>query len=43
VRVVALDVAGAPDGIGRQYPGLVQALAPDQAARIMSNIVRAEL
>ncbi len=40
VRVVALDFPGAPDGIGRQYPGLVQALGRDGAARVMSNIVR---
>ena len=40
VRVVALDVAGAPDGIGRQYPGLVRAFGPAAAARIMSNVVR---
>ena len=40
VRVVALDFPGAPDGIGRQYPGLVEALGRDGAARVMSNIVR---
>jgi enoyl-CoA hydratase/carnithine racemase len=40
VRVVGLDFPGAPDGIGRQYPGLVQAFGRDQAARIMGNIVR---
>ncbi|MCG3133353.1 MAG: hypothetical protein HMLKMBBP_00498 [Planctomycetes bacterium] len=40
VRVVALDFPGAPDGIGRQYPGLVQAMGRDGAARVMSNIVR---
>ena len=40
VRVVALDFPGAPDGIGRQYAGLVQTFGRDGAARIMSNIVR---
>ncbi len=40
VRIVALDFPNAPDGIGRQYPGLVQAFGPDWAARIMANIVR---
>ena len=40
VRVVALDFPNAPDGIGRQYPGLVQAFGAEQAARIMGNVVR---
>jgi len=40
VRVVALDFPGAPDGIGRQYPGLVQAFGRDGAAKVMANIVR---
>jgi enoyl-CoA hydratase/carnithine racemase len=40
VRVVALDFPGAPDGIGRQYPGLEQAFGREGAARIMGNIVR---
>jgi enoyl-CoA hydratase/carnithine racemase len=40
VRIVALDFPGAPDGIGNQYPGLVQAFGPEGAAKIMSNIVR---
>src|SRR6188474_1776945 len=40
VPVVALDVAGAPDGIGRQYPGLVQAFGRANADRILANIVR---
>ena len=40
VRVVALDFPGAPDGIGRQYPGLVSAFGREGAARIMGNIVR---
>ena len=40
VPVVALDVAGAPDGIGRQFPGLVQAFGRANAERIVANIVR---
>ena len=40
VRTVALDFPGAPDGIGRQYPGLVQAFGREGAARVMANIVR---
>src|SRR5439155_16819706 len=40
VRIAALDFPGAQDGIGRQYPGLVQAFGPEAAARIMGNIVR---
>lgn len=40
VRVVALDFPGAPDGLGKQYPGLVAAFGRDGAARIMGNIVR---
>src|SRR5262249_1607091 len=39
-RAVALDFPGAPDGIGRQYTGLVQAFGADGAARVMSSIVR---
>ncbi|MFI5371598.1 MAG: enoyl-CoA hydratase-related protein [Candidatus Eisenbacteria bacterium] len=40
VRTVALDFPGAPDGIGRQYPGLVQAFGRQGAARVMANIIR---
>lgn len=40
VRIVALDFPSAPDGIGAQYPGLLQAFGPDAAARVMGNIVR---
>lgn len=40
VRVVALDFPGAPDGLGKQYPGLVAAFGRDGAARIMGNTVR---
>ena len=40
VRVVALDFPGAPDGIGRQYRGLVSAFGREGADRIMANIIR---
>ncbi|MGH7730189.1 MAG: hypothetical protein ACRENJ_02965 [Candidatus Eiseniibacteriota bacterium] len=40
VRIAALDFPGAPDGLGRQYPGLVRAFGREQADRIMSGIVR---
>jgi enoyl-CoA hydratase/carnithine racemase len=40
VRIVALDFPNAPDGVGRQYPGLVQAFGSEGAARIMGNIIR---
>ena len=40
VRAVALDFPGAPDGLGRHYPGLVQAFGREGAARIMGNVVR---
>ena len=40
VRMVALDFPNAPDGIGRQYPGLEQAFGREGAARIMGNVVQ---
>ena len=40
VRVVGLDFPDAPDGIGGQYPGLVQAFGREGAAEIMANIIR---
>jgi enoyl-CoA hydratase/carnithine racemase len=40
VPIVALDLPGAPDGLGRQYPGLVRAFGRQGADRIMSNISR---
>ncbi|UCF18200.1 MAG: hypothetical protein JSU87_09555 [Gemmatimonadota bacterium] len=40
VKVVALDFPGAPDGIGQQYPGLIQAFGREGADRIMRNIIR---
>jgi enoyl-CoA hydratase/carnithine racemase/3-hydroxyacyl-CoA dehydrogenase len=40
VPVVALDLPGAPDGIGRQYPGLVSAFGRAGADDIMASVVR---
>lgn len=40
VPIVALDFPAAPDGIGKQYPGLTRAFGADGANRIMSNIIR---
>jgi enoyl-CoA hydratase/carnithine racemase len=40
VRVVCLDFPSAPDGIGKQYPGLVRAFGQEGADRIMANIIR---
>ncbi len=40
VPVVALDLPGAPDGIGARYPGLVTSFGREQADAIMGGIVR---
>jgi enoyl-CoA hydratase/carnithine racemase len=40
VRVVCLDFPNAPDGIGKQYPGLVRAFGQEGADRIMANVIR---
>ncbi|GAB4149751.1 MAG: hypothetical protein Fur0037_18140 [Planctomycetota bacterium] len=40
VRVVGLDLPGAPDGLGRQYQGLVRSFGREKAAEIMQGIVR---
>ncbi len=40
VRVVALDLPGAPDGIARQIPGLTAAFGAEGAAAILQNVVR---
>jgi len=40
VPIAALDVAGAPDGLGRHYPGLVRAFGKERADAIMGGIVR---
>lgn len=40
VTVVAIDLPGAPDGIGKQVPGLVKAFGREEADRILAGIVR---
>ncbi len=40
VTIVGLDFPGVPDGVGRQYPGLVQAFGKEDADSIMSGVVR---
>jgi len=40
VPVVALDLPGAPDGLGAQYPGLVQAFGKEGADSVMASIIR---
>ncbi|MFH1765086.1 MAG: hypothetical protein ABIF09_12940 [Gemmatimonadota bacterium] len=40
VPVVALDLPGAPDGLGAQYPGLVQAFGRENADAVMASIIR---
>src|SRR5579862_5388338 len=40
VTIVGLDMPNAPDGIGQKYGGLAASFGPEQAARIMSSIVR---
>ena len=40
VTMVGLDFPSAPDGIGRQYPGLKAAFGQGGADSIMSNVVR---
>jgi enoyl-CoA hydratase/carnithine racemase/3-hydroxyacyl-CoA dehydrogenase len=40
VHIVGLDFPNAPDGIGKQYPGLVAAFGKDGADAVMSNVIR---
>ncbi len=40
VPIIALDFPGVPDGIGRQYPGLVSAFGEAGAGEIMENVIR---
>lgn len=40
VPIVALDLPGASDGIGAQYPALLEAFGPATANAIMANVVR---
>jgi len=40
VPIVALDVPGAPNGLARQYPGLVRTFGRERADRIAANIIQ---
>ncbi len=40
VTIIALDLAGSPDGLGAQYKGLERSFGPKAAAAIMQRIVR---
>ncbi|MBE0646205.1 MAG: hypothetical protein IH596_00305 [Bacteroidales bacterium] len=40
VPVIALDFPGVPDGMAKQYPGLVAAFGRGNANKIMGNIIR---
>lgn len=40
VPIIALDLPGAPDGISKQYAGLVKGLGRDKANAVMQNIIR---
>jgi len=40
VTIVGLDMPNAPDGIGQKYAGLAASFGAEQAATIMSSIVR---
>lgn len=40
VPIIALDFPGVPDGMAKQYPGLVAAFGRGNANKIMGNIIR---
>jgi len=40
VPIVGLDFPGTLDGIGRQFPGLVDTFGSEKAQKIMANIIR---
>lgn len=40
VPIIALDFPGVPDGMAKQYPGLVAAFGKGNANKIMGNIIR---
>jgi hypothetical protein len=40
INLVALDLPGAADGIGKQYHGLVEGFGALHAAEVMANIIR---
>jgi len=40
IPIIGLDFPGSPDGIGSQYPGLVEAFGSESAQKIMANIIQ---
>lgn len=40
IPIVALDFPGVPDGIAKQYPGLVKAFGKGNANKVMGNIIK---
>ncbi|MBU0765633.1 MAG: hypothetical protein KJ607_12435 [Bacteroidetes bacterium] len=40
VPVIALDFPGVPDGMAKQYPGLVRAFGKGSANKVMGNIIK---
>ena len=38
--IVALDFPGVPDGLARQYPGLVRAFGRERAAAIATSVIK---
>ncbi len=40
VPIIALDFPGVPDGIGKQYAGLVRAFGREGASRVMENVIQ---
>lgn len=40
VGIVGLDFPGTPDGVGRQYQGLVRAFGKKRADKVMANIIQ---
>ncbi|TSA26009.1 MAG: hypothetical protein D4R67_08795, partial [Bacteroidetes bacterium] len=40
VPIVALDFPGVPDGMAKQYPGLVRAFGKGNANKVMGNIIK---
>ena len=40
IPIIALDFPGVPDGIAKQYPGLVRAFGKGNANKVMGNIIK---
>ncbi|MBL7114107.1 MAG: enoyl-CoA hydratase/isomerase family protein [Bacteroidales bacterium] len=40
VPIIALDFPGVPDGMAKQYPGLVRAFGKGNANKVMGNIIK---